>query len=255
MLALLLCAGCASEQGNVPSDERLGRRRSSVRVVHRPRQRERPRLRARQRHVGRLLLSRRFCRPAWRCSTTTTTATSTCTSCRAECSDPDWRRRGSRGRVALRGRSVSQRSRGPRRRHAHAALHRRHRRERDRGARIRHGRRGGRHRQRRLRRSLPDELRAQPAVPQQRRRHVHRRDEGERHRQPAGVRRLGGVRRLRPRRLARPVRRQLRELHASTNETRVPEPGGRPRLLSAADLRRPAAIGCTTTRATARSPT
>ena len=57
------------------------------------------------------------------------------------------------------------------------ALHRRHGRQRDRDARIRHGRRDRRLRQRRLRRPVPDQPRTKPAVPQQLRRHVHRRVE------------------------------------------------------------------------------
>ena len=47
--------------------------------------------------------------------------------------------------------------------------------------RVRHGRRDGRFRQRRLHRSVPDVLRREPAAPQQRRRHLHRRDGEERH--------------------------------------------------------------------------
>ena len=43
----------------------------------------------------------------------------------------------------------------------------------------------------------------------------------ERHRRPAGLWRVGGVSRLRPRRLARPVRRQLRQLHASRTRQRA----------------------------------
>ena len=55
-------------------------------------------------------------------------------------------------------------------------------------------------------------LRRQPDVPQQRRRHVHRRVEGERHRRSGVVGRVGHLPRLRSRRLARSLRRQLPEL-------------------------------------------
>ena len=72
---------------------------------------------------------------------------------------------------------LPQRPRGSRRRYAHAALYRRHRCQRHRGARVRHGRRNRRLRQRRLRRSVCDQPRTEPAVPQQLRRNVYRRVE------------------------------------------------------------------------------
>ena len=55
---------------------------------------------------------------------------------------------------------------------------------------------------------------AEPAVPQQRRRHVHRRVEQRAAPTIARLERVGIVRRLRPRRMAGPLRGQLRALHA-----------------------------------------
>ena len=121
-------------------------------------------------------------------------------------------------------------------------------------ARLRHGRGGGRHRQRRPARSLPDQVqRAEPAAAQQRRRHVHRHLEGERHRQ-RGLERVGGVRGHRSRRLAGPLRRELPALHA-----RGPHAVHRARRARPTTARPTATsrcpIGCTATSATAPSPT
>ena len=82
-----------------------------------------------------------------------------------------------RPRPSTPGPAVSQRSAGERRT-ARATLHFTDVTEAERhpGDRLWHRRGHRRHRQRRLRRSLPDELRRQPAVAQQRRWHVHRRD-------------------------------------------------------------------------------
>ena len=90
------------------------------------------------------------------------------------------------------------------------------------------GCRHGRLRQGRLGRSLPDELRPEPPAAQQRRRYVQRRDLAFRNRGRA-LERAGRVRRLRPRRVARPVGRQLRrlQLHEYTR-TCFPSPARRP---------------------------
>ena len=177
-------------------------------------------------------------------STTTTTATSTCFSSRADAN-------GDR----------SPRPAVPQRSDVHAdgtrtlQLHRRDRRERHRRARLRHGRRGGRLRQRRLRRSLPHELRRQPAVPQQLRRHVHRRHRSRAAPPTPGLERVGGVRRLRPRRLARSLRRQLPRLHASSAITTCLSPSGARDYCTPNSLSAAARAASTTTTATARSPT
>ena len=102
--------------------------------------------------------------------------------------------------------SLSQR---PRPRESADSADRCHRAQRHHRHRLRHGRRDGRHRQRRLDRPVRDEPGFEPDVSQQWRRHVRRRHgvigyrrsalEHERH-----------VLRLRPRRLAGPVRGQLR---------------------------------------------
>ena len=119
-----------------------------------------------------------------RCSTTTTTATSTSSSSRDRCSAT-----GKTFEQALVSAEGPRPARGPAvsetictvdaGRHADAAFHRRDRGERHQRARLRDGRGGRRLQQRRLRRSVRHEVRPQPAVPQQLRRHVHRRVEGE----------------------------------------------------------------------------
>ena len=121
--------------------------------------------------------SRRSWRPASRCSTTTTTATSTSTSSQGEMlgsGKTRRRRRPAAGRAAQ-GSAVSQRPDGQPGRHAHAAVHRRH------------GRRAASTRAATAWGWRPatstttaaststSPTSAEPAVPQQLRRHVHRR--------------------------------------------------------------------------------
>ena len=155
------------------------------------------------------------CRPASRCSITTTTAISTCTSFRDRRSGPDDPGRATPPAPAQRT-LLSQRPARRGRRHADAALHGRDAESGIDAARLRHGRRRRRHRQRRLGRPLPDELRhptsCSATTVTARSRDV---SEGERHRTHRALARVGGVSRLRPRRLARPVRRQLRATTAS----------------------------------------
>ena len=110
-------------------------------------------------------------------------------------------------------------------------LHRRHRRQRHRRARLRHGRGHRRLRQRRLHRPVPDQPGAERALPQQLRRHLHRRLEPQRHRGSV-VDGVGRVPRLRPRRVAGPVRRQLPEL-ARGRQRAVSHALGAARLLLA----------------------
>ena len=110
-------------------------------------------------------------------------------------------------------------------------------------------------RQRRLRRSLRHQPRPQPAVPQQLRRHVHRRHEAERH----GRLRAGACRRRsstidRDGWLDLFVGNYL-QLQRSPTNIRCFGLAGRPRLLPAARLSRRSRAACIATTATARSPT
>ena len=131
----------------------------------------------------------RSSRRAPRCSTTTRMATSTCTSFRDGGSERRSSshvrarrpRRSPQARDAVRLPSGGRLFRNDLAVNADGtpdpALHRRHRRERDQGGRLRDGGSGRRLQQRRLRRPVPHESGTRPAVPQQLRRHVHRRVE------------------------------------------------------------------------------
>ncbi len=90
-------------------------------------------------------------------------------------------------------------------------VHRRRQGQRSRPAGVRAGRGGRRCRQRRRRRPLHHGARRRSAVSQRRRLQVHQRHQGRRHRQRQ-LRHQRGVCGLRPRRPARRVRRQLREV-------------------------------------------
>ena len=149
--------------------------------------------------------------------------------------------------------AVPKRSGGPRRRHADVAVHRRHRRERHRRARLWHGRRGGRHRQRRLRRSVPHELRRRPDVPQQLRRHLHRR-----HRDRAAPPTRAGA--CRQRSWTSTATAGWTSTSGTTRDTAstATRPASAPRARATTARRRAIArcpIACTGTSATARSPT
>ena len=129
---------------------------------------------------------------------------------------------------------LPQRPGGRRGRCPHPALHRRDRGQRSRRRLLRHGRGRRRRRQRRLDRPLPHAAGAQPALSEQRRRHLHGCECGHRRRRPPlGRGRL--VRRRRPRRLARPLRRQLRRLRARRRRP-VPDGDRRAELLRAEEL-------------------
>ena len=150
--------------------------------------------------------------------------------------------------------AVPKRYRHERRRHAHDPLHGRDDAERDRPAVVWHGRRGRRLQQRRVRGPVPDGPLRRRAASQQRRRHVHRRDEGRRHGRPGRLGRLGDVLRLRPRRLARPVRGQLPASTASpaTSSASASRAGATTARRTAIARSR---ATCSTTGATARSRT
>ena len=94
-------------------------------------------------------------------------------------------------------------------RERHAALHRRHRRQRHRRRDLRHGCRGRRLRQRRLRGPVSHRAQGRRAAAQQRQRHLYRCHGEVGRRRSRRLGRVGLFRRLRPRRLPRPVRRQL----------------------------------------------
>ena len=215
----------------------------------------RTRLRALQRHVGRFYQPE-IMAPASRCSTTTTTATSTSTSCRDGCSDrgtpllpPP---AGHRSRIGCTATTSSCRPT------ARASLRftdvtaaQRHR-----HARIRHGRRRRRHRQRRLHRSVS--ARASTAISCSTTTGTGRsRTSPTRigHRRSGVVGRVGGVRRLRPRRLARPVRRQLPELLAADARRAVSVRPVRRDYCRPEVLPRAAKPPVSQQRQTARSPT
>ena len=182
-------------------------------VVRRPRRGERPRLRPRHRHDRTLLPAgdqrrrrgvprlrqRRRPRRAARAGRRPRSRVGRCGA--------------GAGRNAAHGPAVPQRPRGPRRRNAHAPIHRRDGGERHRDPRLRAGGGERRHRQRRLARPLPHGVRAQPDVPQRPGRDVHGRLRGVGHGQPRHLGRLRDLFRCRPRRLAGPVRRQLPDLH------------------------------------------
>ena len=102
---------------------------------------------------------------------------------------------------------------------------------------------------------LPHELRHQPAVSQQRRRHVHRRVEAERHRRRRALERVGGVRRLRPRRLAGSLRRQLRATTARRTSTSCLSMAGARDYCPPQIYRGAAGPAVSQPAATARSPT
>ena len=80
---------------------------------------------------------------------------------------------------------------------------------------VRHGRGRRRLRQRRLRRHLRFGAGTEPPVPQQRQRDVYRRDQGRGNDGPERVQHQRRVGRLRPRRQARPDRRQLRAVESA----------------------------------------
>ena len=119
--------------------------------------------------------------------------------------------------------------------------------------RLRHGSGGRRLRQRRPPRPLPDELRPRRALPQQRRRHLHRRDRGRRRGRPA-LEHERLLLRLRPRRPPGPLRRQLSRLHGGRQQGLLRAPG-RPRLLQPQRPTAPCPTDSSTTRAAAASRT
>ena len=236
VLAAAILAGCAADGSSRRTAPRTGARETPAAapwirragLVRRPGGGGGPRLRALQRRLRTLLLSRDPASGRRPARLTTTTATSTCSSSRAACST---RKRVSRTpsyRLPRRARSrrpLPQRPRSRSRRCPVVALRRRHRDERAGGRGLRPGRRDRRRPQRRMGRSVRDELRIGPPLPQQRRRDVHRRDGPRRPRGAGRVRRLGCVRRLRPRRMARPVHRQQRRLRPRRRH-RLPNAAG-----------------------------